>query len=356
MLAHGFSSAPQDPVAFDFAFFGCNRVDKDDWDPATNPSSANVPQLNRTFADVAQVRPVPRFLFAGGDLVMGYATDDGSILKGQLGGWADLVKKAPLPSQTEVVPIPGNHELNKKTKQGKLPNPMNDRFWTEWLTLNNFRPKVGNGPALSGSNADRLLDDQSRLSYSFDSGSVHFVVLNTDTRTTVKDAATGEGRLGWVPADWAAKDIQKAEADPKIRSIFVFGHRNLVDPTDCTGDAPIEAESGAKLLKAIQDNDKVRAYVCAHVHAWDVRPMGGKSNALQIVSGNGGSKLEPDWKPAEGTTFGFVVLRVHKSGEVGYVRYSRPTPPGAQKYFEASPVAPPAARPEPEVMIATSHK
>ena len=52
-----------DPVVYSFVVVGCNRIDKEDVDLSKNPSTANVVQLNRTFADVAALTPKPNFFF-----------------------------------------------------------------------------------------------------------------------------------------------------------------------------------------------------------------------------------------------------------------------------------------------------
>jgi hypothetical protein len=72
-----------------FAFFGCNRVDAKDLDPAKNPSSANHAQLQQTLTEVIAAKPA--LLFAGGDLVNGYVDDDGTVLRTQLSGWSQEV-------------------------------------------------------------------------------------------------------------------------------------------------------------------------------------------------------------------------------------------------------------------------
>src|SRR5258706_10229330 len=71
-------------VALTFAFFGCNRIEAKDWEETRteNPSSANLPQLRQNLADVAKLSP--DFLFFGGDVVMGYADDQGDVLRSQM--------------------------------------------------------------------------------------------------------------------------------------------------------------------------------------------------------------------------------------------------------------------------------
>src|SRR5436190_22966607 len=111
-------SAPSkaDTLRLSFAFFGCNRIDKEDWDKskASNPSSANLHQLEQTFQDLSRRTPIPRFVFGGGDLVLGYGDDDGQETYGQLTAWRKQFFQSPLAGKTAMIPFPGNHELNKK--------------------------------------------------------------------------------------------------------------------------------------------------------------------------------------------------------------------------------------------------
>lgn len=336
------ASGKPDSVSLSFAFFGCNRIEKKDWEETrdANPSSANLPQLNRTFRDLAQMKRVPSLVFAGGDLVMNYIDDKGEVLWEQLKDWQRVFWNSPLAGKCILVPFPGNHEVNKKVGDMKLPNPLTLPVWNRWYAQSGFRQLGFNGPLGKAGNPDRVVGDQSRLNYSFDVHHVHFVVLNTDTTTSVLDPKTGKPTVGWIPAEWARKDIERAQRDPSVKAIFVTGHRNLVDGKTSKGDAPIAPAAGVKLLNALRVNKKVRAYVCAHVHAWDVVNLGGASKAWQVIAGNGGSKLESDWAPAGGTFFGFAVLDVYKSGKVVLHNYRRPTPSG--KYSDGTPKPEPA--------------
>lgn len=347
-----------DHLAASFAFFGCNRMDVKDWEETKqeNPSSANLAQLNRTFQDLANLRPIPNLVFGGGDLVMNYADDQGETLRSQMMGWQKAFQSSPLEGKTIMVPFTGNHETNRKVGKQKLPNPATTAVWNRWFAQSGFRQMATNGPTVTNDKPDKLSADQSQMSYSFDFRQLHFVVLNTDTPTTVLDEKTGQPKVGWVPAKWAQQDIEAAQKNPKIKAIFVLGHRNLIDPTVCTGDSPIDKETGGMLVRTIQANPKVRAYVCAHVHAWDLEPMGGASRAWQVIAGNGGSVLEEDWKPKEGTYFGFVVINVYQSGKVVLRNFRRPTPPEPQRYFEDAPIKPPPARPVDTILFDPAKK
>ncbi|MGK4495529.1 hypothetical protein ACSLVN_27355, partial [Klebsiella pneumoniae] len=79
------------------------------------------------------------------------------------------------------------------------------------------------------------------------------------------------------------------------------------------------------------------AYVCSHVHAFDVTPLAEDAPSWQVVLGNGGSKLEKDWDPEGGTYFGFGVFDVYESGKIVLRNFRRPTPKKPLKYYEGAP-------------------
>ncbi|CAN5696729.1 hypothetical protein BH11ARM2_BH11ARM2_37730 [soil metagenome] len=318
-----------------FAFFGCNRVDAKDIDPVRNPSSANRAQLERTLSEVADARC--SLLFAGGDLVNNYGNDDGTLLQRQIWNWSREV--ATLPKSIPIVAVPGNHELNKKVGDQRTASTLTYPRWKTWLTANGFLHGT-NGPTPANDPEDALAMDESKMSYTLDRSGVRFIVLNTDTRTTTADPLTGT-TLGWIPAVWASHELEKAERDPAVKAVFMIGHRNLIDPTNVIGDAPIDAKASKTLVAAMRGKRKFRAYVCAHVHAWNVRPIPG-TRAVQIISGDGGSKLE---KGAE-EEFGWVEVQVHADGTAGYIHHHRPMP---HPYNSPDPA--PASTVDPEIRI-----
>lgn len=320
----------------DFAFFGCNRLSDADEaaQKAANPSSANVPELKANFRD-AQAAGV-KFIFALGDIVNGYGDDKGEKLKTQLEAWPPLVTLNP---DVTVLPVPGNHELNRKHNKKKLANPVTDAVWNDWMKANGYDRFAGNGPTTNTDPEDKLATDQSRLNYSFNIGTTHFVVLNTDTRTTEPmEGEPGETKVGWIPVAWAKADIAKAEADPAVTDTFIVGHRNLVEPVDASEDAPIDPGCATRLVDALKATKKVRAYLCAHVHDYEIQKIKG-TTVYQVVVGNGGSDLNKEWKPAGGTWFGFGLIRVHADGKVGLVKYQRPVPAKTRAPGEVAPVS-----------------
>lgn len=310
LIAHSVSSP-----TLSFAFFGCNRVDAADLDPVKNPSSANQAQLAQTLKEVVAAKPA--LLFAGGDLVNNYADDDGTVLRNQLNGWAN--ETSWLPKKIGLVVVPGNHELNKKVRSQRMPSTLTYPIWNAFVASNRH-VFVSNGPNPAHDPQDQLVLDESRFSYTLNRKGVRFIVLNTDTRTSATDPVTGTA-LGWIPAHWACEQLAAAEKDPSVHAVFVLGHRNLIDPSEGTGDAPVDKRAADILVAGMQGKKKLRAYVCAHVHAWNVRTIPGTS-AMQIISGDGGSKLETDAKEE----FGWVEIKVSKDGTASYIHHHRPMP------------------------------
>jgi hypothetical protein len=317
-----------DRVQLAFVFFGCNRIGYSDWQKVmkTDPSSANVVQLRRTFADIVGLKPIPPLFFFTGDLVLNLQADQGQELRGQLDAWAQLYRSDPsgIARKTTLVPLPGNHEMLEFVQVGQasleVPNPSTNQVWLDWLAANGFDRFAGNGPTTAPPNPDGLLNDQSKLTYSFDVGDVHFVTLNTDTY------AAGDN-TGWIAFNWVARDILRAQRNRRIRSIFVLGHKPIVAPVASIDNFDAILNPLAfQLYWLLNANSKVKAYLCAHAHEWDANLLGGPPGVWQIVAGNGGSPLDPGWDPPGGPYYGFTLVKVYQSGKVGIINYHRPAP------------------------------
>jgi hypothetical protein len=329
-----------------FVFVGCNRLAKADWDAQANPSSANLPQLQQTFADVVALPDKPKFFFFTGDLVLALVQGT-TNLSSQLAGWASVWNADPIAATVPAVPLVGNHESLYKNDAGvELSNGPADAVWTAWLLANGFGSHAGNGPTNAPPNADALQDDQSKLSYSFDDSGTHFVVLNTDSWTTTPDPTTGSTQIGWIALQWLTGDLQAAQANASVSRIFVFGHKPILSPVGSTASADaINPALASGIASLLDGTPKVKGYFCAHAHEWDARQLPGSRGVYQIVAGNGGSQLEPGWD-ASSPYYGFTQARVYQSGRVGVVSYERPVP----NPYNASPATP--ATPVAELTIA----
>ena len=318
-----------DALVTSFVYVGCNRLSKSEWDPATNPSSANVAQLTRTFSDVTVLPELPSHFFFVGDLVLGLDPNP-AILPAQLDAWGALYAADPsgIAAKVPVTPLPGNHEMLVKQKVNgtkiEISNPAADTAWTGFLAGHALGKYAGNGPTNGGANADALADDQSKLTYSFDDARVHYVLLNTDTWTTVSDAATGSTQLGWIAMKWLAADLAAAEASSAVDHIVVLGHKPIVSPAGLTtSDEVINSTFTGALELLLDKTPKVRGYLCAHAHLWDARKLPGSRGVYQIIAGNGGSELEASFAMP---FFGFTEVRFYKSGKVGVIPHDRPVP------------------------------
>ena len=150
-----------------------------------------------------------------------------------------------------------------------------------------------------------------------------------------------------VPVNWLNADLDSAEKDGRIKLVVVLGHRNVVDTLSVHGDALIDAACAGQVVRILEGHPKVRAYVCAHVHAIDVSTVG-TSGLRQIVVGNGGSKLEERWNPPGGRTFGFGYFKAYSDGSLGFVAYLRPAP---ANYLDSSPAMITPALPQAELII-----
>lgn len=300
----GKSDAPGS--AFRFAYVGCNRVQSKDA-TSTNPSTANLEQLQRTFAELATLDPKPQLFFMAGDMVLGLTNE--TDLKTQLEAWKTLWEASPAKAAgIQLVALPGNHESETKDASGnEVPYAAAETTW-----LAEMAPYIAgsNGPAAGG--ADGLTTDQSKLTYSFDRGGTHFVVLNTDPAGTAG---------GTVPVKWIAADVAAARA-AGAKHLFAIGHKpaypSPLVPTDgfsdtATRDAFWSALEGAH----------AEAMLAAHNHLWfDTQPHAGKT--WQIVAGNGGSKLEKAVTSSTGGYYGFTVVDVGE--KVTVTSYGRDVP------------------------------
>ena len=304
----GLSAQAQKTLDYSFVTVGCNRVDDVD-STANKPSTANVYQLNRMFTEVSQLSPLPKYLFFTGDLVIGYAKDTVRLAT-QLKAWVDLYKAHPLSSTSvKLVVIPGNHETQDKAA-GKLSFIAAERTFiremSEFILGNN-------GPKITGlvSGSDSLTTDQSKLSYSFNYKTDHFVILNTDP----------VGRDWKVPTNWIDADITAAKANG-ARHTFVFGHKPAyacsLKPTD---GLVFKNKALRDVFWNTLETNNCEAMFAAHNHLWEKQqPHANKT--WQIIAGNGGSNLETGTARVD-RYFGYTLVNVFTNGEIVVESYGR---------------------------------
>ncbi len=329
LSSSAFAQGP-DPAVFSFTFFGCNRLNDKGAEKTGSLSTANEAQLRQDFAEISKI--APQYVFLAGDIVLGLSPGD-TDLKNQLSQWKARFGKAS--EELKIVAFTGNHELLQKikTKNGgkdEIPNPPAYSFWPssmkDYIAGNN-------GPSNAAPNPDGLVGDESRLSYTFQSGPYFFMILNTDTMI---DANT----IGDIPLKWIAEKLEAAQNDPKIEHIFVMGHKPIVAPKD--GQDPSGAESilksqGNDFYTLLNRNSKVRIYLSAHAHEWNYSPALFNGKIPQIVAGNGGSPPNKNWqKPHD--YFGYTLVTIKQSGKIQAYSYGRdiPSPYYKQKHLPPS--------------------
>jgi hypothetical protein len=308
-----------DSVAFSFVFMGCNRIESNDTDKSgTNASTANVPELQRTFNEIAALDPKPAFYFFLGDEVLGLEKDTSS-LSAQLMAWRNQYENVDTPfsnlpgSGIQLVAIPGNHEMlyEKIMTSGKhkgdteeVPNKHGLETYMNHMAA--YMPK---GIAINRvSNPDSL---DNLMTYSFTYNNTHFIMINTDTYNK------GD-TIGMAPANWIKEDIKAARKDPFVKHIFLLGHKPAIV------SKPLYKNDGEKTMDMSvvniiwpeMEKNQVEAMLSAHSHQYD-RLQPDLNKSYQIIAGNGGSLYEH--KAKDDSTrqfFGYSIVYIMKNGQV----------------------------------------
>lgn len=306
---------------------GCNRINSSDITP-DDPSTANIPQIERNLAEVAALDPQPAMVFFVGDLIVGL-TPDLNVLRDQLESWVVLYRNSELARRGTIplIAMMGNHESLQGKKGSQISNPGAEQVW-----LDVMRPYIvgNNGPTAGG--ADHLASDQSQLTYSFEFRDSHFTTVNTDPF----------GAPATVPTHWIAGDLQGAADNPNIKHIFVLGHKPAFTPPTATESFSLDT------FPALRDTfwDELNAagaaaYLTAHAHVYyQSQPASGDQpdvkHAWQIVAGNAGSQVDPKWAASGDVPFfGFTVVDVLLGGHVIIRSYGRDFDPS--NYLAPSP-------------------
>ncbi len=281
---------------------GCNRVDKHDVNES-NPSTANLEQLKKTFEDISLMKPLPHYLFFAGDLVMGY-TDTIQLAK-ELTAWKIIFEQSTLSTtKIKLVTIPGNHEM-----MGGKNKPSTEPAERTWIRVMQKYIAGKNGPKIN--EADELQTNQQKLTYSFDYLNTHFIILNTDP----------VGKEWRVPYKWIKKDLMALPKNTK--HIFAIGHKAAF---------PYQNEDG--LNNFISDRDSFwnileqsncEAMLAAHNHVY-FRHQPHTNKTWQIIAGNGGSLLTEKITDEKEKFFGFTVVNIFKNDKVIVKSYGRNLP------------------------------
>lgn len=354
-------AADADPVVLSFATVGDSRQDPvapDGTTPLATMSGQDKLWLQNSKAFARILRTIqaqkPSMLFFNGDMVHGYGWADFTHTS-NAGGTAftrttaptqvsevvnsDLVKfyqqyafwrgmVAPvLETGTYVVPVPGNHEVQCKAC-GKVAKVENEDAWRANmgdLIIDATRFKATTGLDATSINAgdnrafDSLATPQQQLSYSFDVGSSHFTVINTDP--------VGSDNTG--PAAWLAADLAAAQ-QRGAKNFFVFGHKPAYTYVYADG----VAAGGLDVKPTERDNlwrvisQYGATYFCGHEHIFNMaQPTGG---AWQVIVGAGGSPFDAKLGAASRTSgqtpntdrsYSWATVQVRKSGKVDITAY-----------------------------------
>ncbi len=255
----------------------------------TNMSSSttNTRAITRIHTEIAAQRP--QLLVEGGDLVAGFGTSidpsvNAAALQSQYGyvrGMMSSLFEASLlnPQGIYVLPLAGERELSDKIATGStitkgtysytskglaVSSQANEQLWSnnmQDIILDNMRfgtlltPKglalvnfdSTNYPQIASE--ANIFTSQQFLSYSFEIGSSHFVIINTDPANPNDPV---NSTVYSAPTNWLKQDLTTARSRLAIKHIFIFGHR----PAWSYNFADTKS-AGAKLLDALDGKDAV---------------------------------------------------------------------------------------------------
>ena len=355
-------AAADDPVVLSFATVGDSRED-----PATPGLSAqdaiwlqNSPAWGRMQAEIEAQHP--QLLFFNGDMIMGYQTLDARqpvvTLQGDgrdgaitaVSGYLDMYRQYAFwrgmaarlfEAGTYVVPVPGNHEVQDKGR-GKIAQVANEQVWRAnmgdlILDAARFARLVGKpATAFSGAGSDPAQADpavlegwpasQRELTYSFDVGDTHFVVLDTDP----------VGHDASVAVHWLEQDLVAAFETRHARHLFLFGHKPAFTYQYTDGVAP----DGLRDTAAGGNRDHFWAlvnryggtYFCGHQHIYHLAQpaLAAGLPAWQVIVGSGGSPFSAGGSrkksvatrhPATDLTYAWARVEIRRSGSVEMTTY-----------------------------------
>lgn len=268
-----------------------------------------------------QIRARGKYFYDRDGLFSTASSDDPARLNGSL---VQSMEEAGI----KIVVLPGNHEMCYKIKWDK--NQRGEFEYPNRYAGEAFVRQMGrfirnsNGPAkdtiYDAGNPLDLADyepgaqgaqrDESRLSYTFQDGVNVFMVVNTDTYmgdstyTNGGDASTIRDRR--IPLRWMREQLLKAQNDPSVENIFVFGHRPIERVGNEAGVSEAQKRQFLQLLnnpgattKAAlstpNESTKVRGFFCAHAHLFSTKqPSFASGPVQQVVCGAGGSGTDPE--------------------------------------------------------------
>lgn len=286
------------PVVLSFAFVGCNRIAYSDRHQV-NASKANTPALKRILNEVADLDP--DLLFLMGDLVL--AESNTAELDTQLEAWVSQFEDPNFSrigkSSTELVALPGNHEMlyYDASSGGEFPLDGAINIWLKRMSpfMPSGRARDASQPIVNGA------------TFSFVRKGVAFVVMDTDTYNAEREE-------GQAPVDWINAQVEAYAKDPSVHQIFAVGHRPYyVDgqPNTSHGGFP----DGPNIWPTLESNHVV-AMLSAHQHLYDREQPNGQGT-YQIIAGQGGT-FDNSCTPQ---FYGYSIIDVMQDGSISLRTY-----------------------------------
>jgi hypothetical protein len=343
-------AAEPDEVVFRFATVGDSRAEPGS--PQLSAQDAVWLQATRVLARMTREIQAqhPQALIFNGDMIYGYSGDR-AVLDRQYAFWRGMMAQL-VEAGTYVLPVPGNHEVQVKVanprgeivKQASLASEqawrwnMGDLILNVplWREITRTAPQAWNVDHAPAAGTDGITTDQRQLSYSFDMGTVHLAVINTDPA----------GFDASAPVRWLAADFAAAR-ERGMKHLFVFGHKMAFTYTP-EGRKP-GVESGLDVRKAERDafwdlvETNQATYFCGHQHVYHAsqprKDSGG--TAWQIIVGSGGSPLttKKSTNPAD-RMYAWADVTVFRSGRVHVAAYGFGENFGPTRMIEEWDIAP----------------
>jgi hypothetical protein len=250
----------------------------------THPSTVATEQVRRTLKDLRVIPEGARLMVSLGGLV---SPAKGEELAARLDAWHAWLKSEV--KHPELTAVAGPEVV------GSTPT------WIQWGAKENYF---------------KIAPGRTRADFVRDAAGVRFLGLDTETPGP-------NGQTPWIDVDWLKAQLAEAQSSPRVRTVVVLGHRPLTAPASVETTETMAAMVGSKTWqearRLLEATPKVVAYFCGSPAVYDVAVFGDARRLHQVVLGNGGGPLEPDWRPAGGPYHGFGILAVYQNGAVEFV-------------------------------------
>lgn len=288
--------------------------------PVTRASSVTIPKATTATPNPADTETPVALAISTPASISSIVTSDLMQFYQQYGFWRGMVANI-METGTYVVPVPGNHETECK-RCGKKAQWQNELAWRDnmgdliidqnritnilkptGLTFNTNTWSLANTPSSTAvvngvTNPDGITTSQQQLSFSFDVGTNHFAVINTDPA----------GNDGHAPWNWLDSDLTTA-VNNGATHLFVFGHKpafyyyysgvNTPGTNETSSSTSslylTDATSATNFWNVITKHQAT--YFAGHEHIYNVsQPISNTVNtggvSYQVIVGAGGSPFD----------------------------------------------------------------